>query len=84
MTREEFENKVNEAVADYISAAESYGDNAQLLINPVTFEVAVEDDEQPDLDSIDIMELVEMSPENPGDWIADKEAISLLADEYFK
>lgn len=90
MERREFEKAVEKAVSEYIASEESYDDNAQLRIDPVSLAVCVidgndseEEEENPDMDYIDVMELVEMSANEGGRWNPDHEAIRLLADDYF-
>lgn len=85
----ELEKKLLTAVEEYISREESYDDNAQISIDPATGEVELiagaelpEDTDASSLDYYDVMDLVMMSPEEPGKWLPDTEAIASVAAEY--
>lgn len=78
-------NKINE----YLANEEAYGDNPQMQVKlPELFiDVVPEDDSQDTDDSADyypVLDLLEMSTEQPGKWMADTEVIDELAQEYFK
>ena len=89
MLKEELENRIRKAVADYILDEETYDDNAQLCINPSTKEVYVEDSREvdvdsPDIDCYDVMDFVEMTAasEGSGKWKVNEEAVKEAAAEY--
>lgn len=77
--------KVLEKVREYISADESYDDDAQITIDPASLEVGLVDGEEADgiADSIDCypaMDFVVMTAD--GKWVPDTEAIASVAAEY--
>lgn len=83
------EKAIREAVMEYIADEETYDDNAQLRIFPAEAKADVIDGDENDeedsadgVDFIDVMELVKMSPDKPGKWVPDDEAIAALAEEY--
>lgn len=87
MTREELEKKIRDAVAEYIADEETYDDNARLQIDLEKWEVTVvdsEDDEPEDADTVDyydVMDFIRMSPDEPGKWEVDEEAVKSVAEE---
>lgn len=88
VTKREFEKRIVQAVENYVIDEENYDDNPQLKIMPATLEVAVvncdeADPEVKDSDYYDVMDLVKPDPSNPGRWMADKEAVASITDEYF-
>ena len=77
--------KVLEKVREYISADESYDDDAQITIDPESLEVGLVDGEEADgladsIDSYPAMDVVEMTAD--GKWVPDTEAIASVAAEY--
>lgn len=84
MTIEELTKKITEAVEEYIADEEAYSDNVQLQINTLTWDVEIADPENdlPDCDYYPVMDLISMSVDNPGTWIADADAIESVAEEY--
>lgn len=96
MTREELEKRIHTAVQEYIADEETYDDNAQLQLDPQEWKVTVIDgadidnggvDIQPDIngmDYYDVMDLVKMSPDAPGKWEVDEDAVKSVAEEYLK
>lgn len=91
MTREELEARIRAAVEDYIESEESYGDNAELEIDlskeivKVRDAMGMEDNLLTNdvVDYYDIMDLVRMSPTEPGKWEVDDEAVKSVAADYF-
>lgn len=87
MTREELEGKIRDAVAEYIADEETYDDNARLQIDLEKWEVTVidsEDDEPENVDTVDyydVMDFIRMSPDDPGKWEVDDEAVKSVAEE---
>lgn len=74
---------ITAAVCQYIDDEELYTDNVQVQINPLTAEAEIVDPDN-DLDDyvyVPVMDLVKMSVENPGQWIADPDAIADIAAE---
>ena len=84
MTREELENLLRNAVEDYTADEEAYDDNARLRIDPQSKEVSITDggDEVEDADYYDVMDLIKMSPADPGKWEVDEDAVKSVAEEY--
>lgn len=86
METKELEKRIYNAVKDFTEYEETFSDNAQIRINPLTGEVEIADPDD-DLDGFDYypaMDLVEMSVETPGKWIPDAEAIAEVAAEYLE
>lgn len=87
MTKEELEGKIRDAVAEYIADEETYDDNARLQIDLEKWEVTVvdsEDDDPEDVDTVDyydVMDFISMSPDEPGKWEVDDEAVKSVAEE---
>ena len=87
MTKEELEGKIRDAVAEYIADEETYDDNARLQIDLEKWEVTVvdsEDDDPEDVDTVgyyDVMDFIRMSPDEPGKWEVDEEAVKSVAEE---
>lgn len=86
---EELRRRITEAVEEFACNDQAFTDLAMLCIDPSTLEVTIAD--EPDTETIDadeahdyvaIMDLVDADPANPGQWIADTEAIASLAEEY--
>lgn len=97
MDKKDLYNKIILAVGEFIEAEEAYDDNAQLEIDPATWNVALvgfEDAEPEGMDMVanvsdgkdyyDVMDLVRMNPDEPGQWLPDEEAINSVSEEYFK
>ena len=85
----ELEKRLLAAVEEFIVGEESYDDNAQISIDPVSRTVELiagdelpEDTDSSALDYYDVMDMVMMSPEEPGKWLPDNEAIASVAAEY--
>lgn len=91
MTRQELEARIRAAVEDYIESEECYGDNAELEIDlskgivKVRDAMGMEDNllSNDVVDYYDIMDLVQMSPSEPGKWEVDEEAVKSVASDYF-
>lgn len=88
MERKELEERILAAIEEYIAAEETYDDTAQLRIDPAAMMVTLTDSEDSDTpdnddaDYYDVMDLVKMSPDDPGIWIPDMKAIASVAAEY--
>lgn len=83
MDTNELEKRVSEAVMEYISDEENYGDNAQLVIDPANGEVTLtdgDDDIDDALDHYDVMDLLRM--DSDGKWSPDTDAIASVAADY--
>lgn len=85
----ELEKRLLTAVEEFIAGEESYDDNAQISIDPATGTVALiagdelpEDTDSSALDYYDVMDMVMMSPDEPGKWLPDNEAIASVAADY--
>ncbi len=98
MNQKELYDKILLAVEDFLEAEEAYDDNAQLEIDPEAWSVTVvsfEDAEPEGMDMVaalssdtkdyyDVMDLVKMNPEVPGQWLPDEDAITSVSEEYFR
>lgn len=83
MTVTELNERIAALVAEYLKCDQAWGDNPMLEINPETFAMRIaEEEENEALDYVDMMDLLHMSVENPGQWEADPEAIAELASSY--
>lgn len=84
MNTKNFIENLTSLVNEYIAEEEAYTDNVQLQINTLTWEmeIADPDNDLPDCDYYPMMDLVQMSTENPGAWEPDPEAIESIAEEY--
>ena len=85
MERKELEERICSAVNEYINNEEGYDDNAQLCINPESFDVYVEDssnvdEDSSEIDCYDVMDFVVM--EARGEWAVDNEAVASVSAEY--
>lgn len=83
------EERISAAVEEFAANDQAFTDMAMLRIAPATLEVEiVEDPESEEIendathDYIALMDLVDADPENPGQWVADREVIAELAAEY--
>lgn len=71
------------ALRTYIDDEEMYDDNAQLLVNPATMEVSLDDgdvDQGDDIDEYAVMDLLRM--DSDGGWMPDDESVAQLVAEY--
>lgn len=77
-------DRISALVREYIENEELYSDNVQLAINPssLDLEIADPDDDLPELDYYPMMDLVAADTANPGQWVADVDAIAEVAAEY--
>lgn len=83
MEKNEIITKIATLVADYIECDQAWGDSPMIEINPGSLEMRIVDEElDPALDYVDMMDLLRMSVENPGRWEAEPEAIDSLAGSY--
>jgi len=79
-----FISNLTDIVKEYISAEETYSDDAQLRIDTNSFEMEITDPDNdiPGCDYYPMMDLVRMSSKNPGQWESDPDAIADVAAEY--
>lgn len=84
MNTKDFTKRLTELVREYIAEEDAYGDDVQLQVNTLTWEmeIADPDNDLPDCDYWPMMDLVRMSASEPGKWEPDPEAISEVAAEY--
>lgn len=80
-------NKVKKLLKEYLEAPEAWGDNVMIEVDPATMEVRLNDDEEIDMENSDkdywpVMDLLQMSVENPGEWEIDPDALDELAATY--
>ncbi len=76
------------ALNEYLANEEAYGDNPQLRISLSTLEPSVEaetgeEDSDEEADYYNVMDLLEMSADDSGKWLVDREAAGEIAEEYF-
>lgn len=86
MDRKEFITAVTHVVSRYTKMTEMYDDDAQLRVDPETYDVRVvdgetADDAVEDADYFPMMDLIQMDIE--GEWQPDLTGIDAVADEYF-
>lgn len=84
MNTKDFTKRLTELVREYIAEEDAYGDDVQLQVNTLTWEMEIADPENdlPDCDYWPMMDLVRMSASEPGKWEPDTDAISEVAAEY--
>ena len=84
MNTEKFIKLLTKLVNDYLTEEEAYGDDVQLEINTVNWEMDIADPENdlPNCDYYPMMDLVKMSVTEPGKWVPDMDAINEVAAEY--
>lgn len=84
MNTEKFIELLTKLVNDYLAEEEAYGDDVQLEINTVNWEMDIADPENdlPNCDYYPMMDLVKMSVTEPGKWVPDMDAINEVAAEY--
>lgn len=84
MEKKEFVKALEAVVADYLESELQWGDSPMVEVDPSKFSVrVVTEEENPELDYYDMMDLLTMSVDNPGQWEADGDAIDSVADSYF-
>lgn len=72
---------------EYLEAPEAWGDNVMVEVDPLAKTVRLNDDEDIDLETSSndywpLMDLLQMSVENPGEWEIDPEAVAELLSSY--
>lgn len=72
---------------EYLEAPEAWSDNVMIEVNPQTGAARLCDAEEADTDSDtldywDVMDLLRMSTERPGEWEADPEALGEMLATY--
>lgn len=84
MNTSELRKSVAEQVERFVANDGRYDDDTQLRIDRATMTASLTDGEEdnPDCDYYDIMDLVEMSVDVPGTWMPDQEAIDEVAASY--
>lgn len=80
-------NKVIKLLKEYLDAPEAWGDNVMIEVNPADREVRLNDDEDVDPDASDldywsVMDLLQMSVSDPGQWDIDADAVDELVASY--
>lgn len=80
-------NKVIKLLEEYLDAPEAWGDNVMIEVNPANHEVRLNDDEDVDPDASDldywpVMDLLQMSVSEPGQWDIDADAVDELVASY--
>ena len=80
-------NKVIKLLEEYLDAPEAGGDNVMIEVNPADREVRLNDDEDVDPDASDldywpVMDLLQMSVSDPGQWDIDTDAVDELVAAY--
>ncbi|MDO4335607.1 MAG: hypothetical protein Q4C37_07260 [Bacteroidales bacterium] len=80
-------NKVIKLLEEYLDAPEAWGDNVMIEVNPANREVRLNDDEDVDPDASDldywpVMDLLQMSVSDPGQWDIDTDAVDELVASY--
>lgn len=87
MEKSEFLRDIEEAVADWIAAEESFDDNPYLRVNSESLASDIvdgEDADEADEDGYDYYSVLELvKPSMAGGWIPDPEALEAVASEYF-
>ncbi|MCM1491516.1 MAG: hypothetical protein NC095_11940 [Muribaculum sp.] len=79
--------KIKELLAEYLDAPEAWGDNVMIEVNPANGGMRLSDDEEVDvehseLDYWPVMDLLQMSLENPGEWEIDEDSVEEMAGAY--
>lgn len=79
--------KIMALLEEYLDAPEAWSDNVMIAVEPASGDARLCDVEDADLDSsaIDywqVMDLLRMSVENPGEWDIDPEAVDELIASY--
>lgn len=83
MEKKDIRAKIAALVADYLECDQAWSDSPMIEIDPTTMTMRIVDEEADEaLDYVDMMDLLHMSVENPGEWEADNEAIDSLAESY--
>lgn len=78
---------ITRLLEEYLEVPEAWGDNVMIEIDPATQEARLSDDEDIDMDnsSFDywpVMDLLQMSVDNPGDWQIAPDAVDELLSNY--
>ncbi len=79
--------KVEKLLKEYLEAPEAWSDNVMIEVNPDSKEICLNDDEEVDVDNsaLDywpVMDLLQMSVENPGEWEIDPDAVNEMVESY--
>ncbi len=80
-------DKIEALLEEYLEAPEAWSDNVMIEVNPesVDARLAEVDDEAIETSPLDywaVMDLLQMSVSNPGEWEIDREALDELAASY--
>lgn len=78
---------VKALLKEYLEAPEAWSDNVMVEIDPTTLDCVLYDGDDADVENSDrdywdVMDLLEMSVENPGEWEIDPAALDELALTY--
>lgn len=81
------EEKIKNLLNEYLEAPEAWSDNVMIEVNPSSLEMRLNDDEDIDtenseLDFWPVMDLLQMSLQNPGQWDIDPTAVAEMAADY--
>ncbi len=79
--------KVEKLLKEYLEAPEAWSDNVMIEVTPDSKEICLNDDEEVDVDNsaLDywpVMDLLQMSVENPGEWEIDPDAVNEMVESY--
>lgn len=83
MDSKQLTDRITEVVAAYIADEELYDDNALVVVNPASGEVALSDgDDDVDDEANDVYEVMDLIRMNPdGVWEPDADAIAEAAEQ---
>lgn len=80
-------DKIEALLEEYLEAPEAWSDNVMIEVNPATGDVRLADIDEEEietspLDYWSVMDLIQMSVENPGEWVIDKDALAEMLSAY--
>ena len=80
-------DKIKALLEEYLEAPEAWSDNVMIEVNPASGDVRLaevdeEEIESTPLDYWSVMDLLQMSVKNPGEWEIDKAAVAELLSSY--
>lgn len=80
-------DKIEALLEEYLEAPEAWSDNVMIEVNPATGDVRLADVDEEEietspLDYWSVMDLIQMSVENPGEWVIDKDALAEMLSAY--
>lgn len=79
--------EVKALLEEYLDAPEAWSDHVMIEVNPQTLDCRLFDEDGTDIEASDkdyweVMDLLQMSAEEAGDWEIDPEALDELAASY--